>query len=270
MSDFPQSPAWWQASDGKWYPPETHPSAGATLPQPTLTPPTLPTAQPAMNPLFSNQPAEKQKKPIWRRRWAIGLGGLLLLFVVIAIFAPPPEEDAEATTTTSVPVSTAAAEEIPTEPAAPVAVDPPPTEASPVVAETPPTTEFVLSVDDIRTFVFPITFDSTRNDVLALLSDLTIVQSVDRYEYAVDNGTVLVDLTPAFDFDEGVRDDAWGIMRAMSNLWIEGWYEPDTGWSPALDVSISTAQYSCSGEQMRAMSDARFSRADWEAACRIR
>lgn len=25
MSEHQQGPAWWQASDGRWYPPETHP-----------------------------------------------------------------------------------------------------------------------------------------------------------------------------------------------------------------------------------------------------
>lgn len=27
MSDVPQGPGWWQASDHRWYPPETHPNA---------------------------------------------------------------------------------------------------------------------------------------------------------------------------------------------------------------------------------------------------
>lgn len=27
MSDKPEGPGWWQASDGNWYPPELHPSA---------------------------------------------------------------------------------------------------------------------------------------------------------------------------------------------------------------------------------------------------
>ena len=26
MSDKPEGPGWWIASDGKWYPPELHPS----------------------------------------------------------------------------------------------------------------------------------------------------------------------------------------------------------------------------------------------------
>lgn len=34
MSDMPQGAGWWQASDGRWYPPEQHPDFRATLPPP--------------------------------------------------------------------------------------------------------------------------------------------------------------------------------------------------------------------------------------------
>ena len=35
MSDVSQGPGWWQASDGKWYPPEQHPTPQASAPPPT-------------------------------------------------------------------------------------------------------------------------------------------------------------------------------------------------------------------------------------------
>ena len=38
MSDFSQGPGWWQASDGKWYPPEAAPAAAAPAPAPTGPP----------------------------------------------------------------------------------------------------------------------------------------------------------------------------------------------------------------------------------------
>ena len=56
MSDMQQGPGWWQASDGKWYPPETHPfrqtpppghlpSDGDQVPTPGYAgPPTVPPA----------------------------------------------------------------------------------------------------------------------------------------------------------------------------------------------------------------------------------
>ncbi len=44
MSNAPQGPGWWQASDGNWYPPEQHPSY---TPPPTTAPSAPPGYQPA-------------------------------------------------------------------------------------------------------------------------------------------------------------------------------------------------------------------------------
>ncbi|MFN3219940.1 MAG: hypothetical protein ACE367_25910 [Acidimicrobiales bacterium] len=57
MSDYSQGPGWWQASDGRWYPPETHPdyvapppAAPAVVPPPAapavVPPPAAPAAEP--------------------------------------------------------------------------------------------------------------------------------------------------------------------------------------------------------------------------------
>jgi len=44
MSDTQQGPGWWQATDGKWYPPETHPTRqAATSGQPPVTGGQIPT-----------------------------------------------------------------------------------------------------------------------------------------------------------------------------------------------------------------------------------
>ena len=44
MSDVSQGPGWWHATDGKWYPPERHPSyqAPQVVNQPTYQPPQRP------------------------------------------------------------------------------------------------------------------------------------------------------------------------------------------------------------------------------------
>ncbi len=64
MSDGSPQPGWWQASDGKWYPPETHPSRRATEPSPPTQPasvsqPVVPTAPvaPVPPPAPSAEPA---------------------------------------------------------------------------------------------------------------------------------------------------------------------------------------------------------------------
>lgn len=47
MSDVSQGPGWWQASDGKWYPPEQQPGGAPAPQQPTGPPPGAPGGQPA-------------------------------------------------------------------------------------------------------------------------------------------------------------------------------------------------------------------------------
>jgi hypothetical protein len=54
MSDTQQGPGWWQASDGKWYPPETHPSRQVPAPSP---PPTYGTPIPTASSGTSGVPA---------------------------------------------------------------------------------------------------------------------------------------------------------------------------------------------------------------------
>jgi hypothetical protein len=41
MSDSSQGPGWWLASDGKWYPPELHPSRRPRTPEPAEAEPTV-------------------------------------------------------------------------------------------------------------------------------------------------------------------------------------------------------------------------------------
>lgn len=301
MSDTSRGPGWWQASDGNWYPPETHPDyrPASSLPPPAFDPPTAQQPVPPMLPPLPTAGTPgvnvaKAKKPWWRRWWAITLAVFIAL-VILGNLLPAPEDDEEADaaattevttaeTTTTTPDTTALTTAPATEPVtAPVTTAPittvtttsttTTTTAAPTTTTTIPpttTTEFVLTADDVRAFVFPAVFDTTRDGVLDILNSDYVVESVDRYEYDPDSGAVLLDITPAFDFDEGVRDDAWEVMRAMSAFWADTWYDPSSNWSPSLDVSISTAQYRCTGDQMRAMEDARFSRTDWEANCRIR
>ncbi|MGH9245207.1 MAG: hypothetical protein ACRD29_13010 [Acidimicrobiales bacterium] len=45
MTDAPQGPGWWQASDGRWYPPEQHPDQPPTQQVPQPGPPPEPTQQ---------------------------------------------------------------------------------------------------------------------------------------------------------------------------------------------------------------------------------
>ncbi len=55
-ADSSQGPGWWQASDGKWYPPESKPGAQPSQPSEPAQPAAQP-AQPAAQPASSGMPA---------------------------------------------------------------------------------------------------------------------------------------------------------------------------------------------------------------------
>ncbi len=133
-----------------------------------------------------------------------------------------------------------------------------------------------LTVEDVQKSVMPFVFESSRGDIVGLLAGLFIIESVDLYDYDPETGKVLLDMTPAFDFDDGVRDDAWEVMRIFAGGVYGGpqgndaWVTEDPPFAPSLRVTISTATYDCSGDVMRRLADARLSRAQWEEACRVR
>lgn len=89
MSDTQNGPGWWQASDGKWYPPESHPSAQLPPPPP---PPTV------ASPMAPPRAAPKGKKPWWRRWWAIALAAFLAIGIIGAATGGGDSEEASTTT----------------------------------------------------------------------------------------------------------------------------------------------------------------------------
>jgi len=133
-----------------------------------------------------------------------------------------------------------------------------------------------LSTEDVQKSVMPFVFESSRTDIVGLLAGLVVIESVDLYDYDPEAGKVLLDMTPAFDFDSGVRDDAWEVMRIFAGGVYGGpqgndaWVTKDPPFAPSLRVTISTATYDCPGEIMERLADARLSRSQWEEACRVR
>ncbi len=106
MSDTPQGEGWWVASDGKWYPPESHPAwSGGGIGQPSPMDPDV--DKPGLWARFRSWPIVGQIAA-----W-IGVGFVALM--VIGAIAGPPEEEAadedeasaaETTTTTDSPDQT--------------------------------------------------------------------------------------------------------------------------------------------------------------------
>jgi hypothetical protein len=130
------------------------------------------------------------------------------------------------------------------------------------------TTEVVLTADDVRMYVFPIVFDATRENLIAVLGRDRVIESVDSYTYDEATGTVLLSVTPRFDFDPGVRDNAWMIARAFGVFYEDQWVNRDPEWAPNLRVEVSNAAYECDGATMRDLAAARLTRGEWENRCR--
>jgi hypothetical protein len=81
MSDVPQGPGWWQASDGKWYAPEQFPGGYPTSPPPT------PGQPPMYQPYQVYQPGyvPPQNEPLAVWSLVLAIAGIPLLCCWIGI-----------------------------------------------------------------------------------------------------------------------------------------------------------------------------------------
>ncbi|MEJ5255890.1 MAG: DUF4190 domain-containing protein [Acidimicrobiales bacterium] len=73
MSDTPQGPGWWQASDGRWYPPSPPP---ATTPPWASSPPGAPGPTP---PGYNWGPPQPRTEPLAIWSFALAIAGIPLL-----------------------------------------------------------------------------------------------------------------------------------------------------------------------------------------------
>lgn len=142
MSDTPQGQDWWQASDGKWYPPESHPSNQMQQLPPPPVPPSGPIAQ-------------DDKKPLYKRWWFIAAAVVVVIGVVAVVAGGGSDDDepeaspstesvvdpgaTNSTEQTSAPGETPSTE--PTQGAAPESD--PPTESTTETEPTEPPTDVV-------------------------------------------------------------------------------------------------------------------------------
>jgi hypothetical protein len=80
VSDAPQGSGWWQASDGRWYPPESHP--GPWVREPEAPPGSSPfgTGQPGI-PVPPHVEGEHQPGITRPLEWAVVIGGAVLITI---------------------------------------------------------------------------------------------------------------------------------------------------------------------------------------------
>ena len=124
MSDTSQGAGWWQASDGNWYAPETHPEAQSVLPE----------AQAVGGP--------DPKQPWYKRKGIIALGvGAVILVIIVAANAgkkTPDTTNASSTQSTTALPATAPPTTAPPATAPPTTAAPTPTAPPTTTAPPPP------------------------------------------------------------------------------------------------------------------------------------
>ncbi len=107
MSDTPRMEGWWQASDGKWYPPEQHPNYQPLPPTQSQRPPPSPTQTTSFEPLRQEDGRFKRG---WRKfrglpTWAQVAAWIVLGVIVIAA-ASGGSKDKARTAAADLPVTT--------------------------------------------------------------------------------------------------------------------------------------------------------------------
>lgn len=80
MTDTSQGPGWWQASDGKWYPPESHPNYRPPPPPPPKPPRPTRQVQPV-------QPPPAKKKTSTDTQVKLGCAGLVVVLILVVVIA---------------------------------------------------------------------------------------------------------------------------------------------------------------------------------------
>lgn len=97
MSDISRGEGWWQASDGKWYPPELHPERQVAEPSPESQP-APPPARVGPTPPAIAAPAGRRSLPVV----ALAVGAVVILGVLAyLLFRPDDDDDTAAPPATS-------------------------------------------------------------------------------------------------------------------------------------------------------------------------
>lgn len=240
MSEHSGGAGWWQASDGKWYPP-----APDALPQPPLEP--------------------EHTGPKWWQRsvplWALILAAILGLALGAA--AGGSDRDETATVSDDAEVTATERETTTTERETTT------TERETTTTAAPTTT--ALTPEERREVAkqaFGGGFDATRGTLADLLNEDRNVETLDQLTYDAAADLVTVAVTSTWASPDNQHDGAWEISRMLATLYErdEGpWWSPD--YVPNLTLVNSGTRYNCGAELMVRLGSLEASRDHWEAEC---
>lgn len=195
MSDQSQGESWWQAADGKWYSPESHPdfrpSPPATQQVPVPPPPS----------------SSSQGGGLLRAKIIVPILAVRALLVVAAVVLGGGDDDSSLNASSSEDSTTTTARETTTTEARPTT-----TRATTTTAG--PTTDLALFKE-----IFPPIFADNQAVVDAIKSEST-VEALIAFEYRPDPHEVYMDLASSYeggaDFHSIYDSQAWDLTQVMS------------------------------------------------------
>lgn len=232
MSDTPQGPGWWQASDGKFYPPQSAPSPNA--------PPILPSAPP--------------KKAGFGKKLLVGTGGLFVALIAVSAVsgagAPSKEtalNAASASTVVPAPEDVTATRTPPAAAQAPAPTDPPKPE--PTTTAAPPTTQRPTTTTEAPKPQFSVSQMNAKRSAKSYLamtpfSRTGLIKQLEFEGYSNEDASFAADAVGA-DWNEQAARAAKGYLDMtafsrsglISQLQFEG-YTPEQASSGADAVGL--------------------------------
>jgi len=233
MSDVGQGEGWWVASDGKWYPPELHPSYAPPPPPPlpSYTPPPLPRPPPAPSPNALATPgpplhAETAHTAWYQHRWVQVTGGVLVAVAAISVAAVDDGDDGAVLAVGPTPTEAIAAtpaDSAPTVAPAPSATPAPAT----VTPEPDPSPSPTSGVDEAVVAV--VAAAVTQLDGLTVVDSYSAAVGYVRFDYQGDGWSDLdgdcVSTRHEVLAAESLEPVVWSANGCFveSGFWIDAW-----------------------------------------------
>lgn len=165
--------------------------------------------------------------------------------LIIALNNDEPDEAASTATTTTTDATTTTRRAATT------------TTAAVVIPETPDDTEAVLRD----------AFENSRESLAEELNGHPDIESANKVVWDDTTHGILLDVTSTWASPDNQAEGAFNITRDMAPLWGEGYADFAAVFVPTFTLVNSGTTYSCPGQFMLDLADARAGRTDFEGSC---
>ena len=123
--------------------------------------------------------------------------------------------------------------------------------------------------------VIPVAFESSRAGMNEALTDLRVLQSLEKYMCDSESGTAILDDTREYNLDEWVRDDASEFFSPFARTFCKAGSDNDAwtldvpGFASNFRATVTSAMYECDGKIMRSPGGAMLSGQNWKTTCQV-